>query len=247
MKTTEYRLSNSGFTLIELLVVIAIIAILASMLLPVLAKAKASGKRAACTSNCHQWALAVIMYEEDKGCYPPASGQSFNWTSGNPAPGWDPPTTPDFWWNTSRPYYQNTNLWLCPAAKPGEVVNPIRGQYPQYGLNCGYVATNGPGAGWNAINGLGQVSWIEPKVTSADVIVPAETLCVGDTMDPLRTAHVIRPEWSYDYGLTPAVPRHSGRAIFSFLDGHVRAMKTTELDHDLWLWTRQNDRITFGP
>ncbi|HTS18145.1 MAG TPA: prepilin-type N-terminal cleavage/methylation domain-containing protein [Verrucomicrobiae bacterium] len=54
-----------GFTLIELLVVIAIIGILASMLLPVLGRARETGKKAQCVSNLHQIALAWTMYMDD--------------------------------------------------------------------------------------------------------------------------------------------------------------------------------------
>ena len=56
---------SSGFTMIELLVVIAIIAILAAILFPIFAKARESGKRAACLGNMRQLGVGIRLYCED--------------------------------------------------------------------------------------------------------------------------------------------------------------------------------------
>src|SRR5881296_3732087 len=91
---------QKGFTLIELLVVIAIIGVLAGLLLPVLARAKESGRRSACMSNLRQLDIALSLYaSENEGLFPPRSNLKR-------------------WPSQLQNYFDNLGVLICPTDKP---------------------------------------------------------------------------------------------------------------------------------
>lgn len=104
--------SACGFTLIELLVVVAIIAILASMLLPSIARSKYQGKKAACLNNIRQQYLCQIMYSDDfNGKFPPHNDVSPDYhRTGNTGKG----SIVDSMRGT---YVKNSWITICPVTR----------------------------------------------------------------------------------------------------------------------------------
>ncbi|MCI0534550.1 MAG: DUF1559 domain-containing protein [Verrucomicrobiales bacterium] len=111
-KHPQHGMAKTGFTLIELLVVIAIIAVLASLLLPALGRARDKGKAAKCTSNLRQLGMAVMLYDDDYQVYPI---------------GWPPAADlalplPPIWYRQLQPYLgrqanvSGGGIFVCPSS-----------------------------------------------------------------------------------------------------------------------------------
>jgi prepilin-type N-terminal cleavage/methylation domain-containing protein/prepilin-type processing-associated H-X9-DG protein len=202
-----------AFTLIELLVVIAIIAILASLLLPALAKAKAKASAIKCLSNEKQIGLGYLLYASDNADYLPLAAHEGD-------------AAPCQWFFEISPYISKqagsytslvakANVVACPSAKLDKVFpasTPASQAYGGYGQNyiyLGYLVE-------------------EDRVKVAKVSKPVETCMNGDGLDPAPGLNW----WNYGYLYPPSKPpwgtskvlpyvRHGKGDNYSWVDGHV--------------------------
>jgi prepilin-type N-terminal cleavage/methylation domain-containing protein/prepilin-type processing-associated H-X9-DG protein len=196
---------TAGFTLIELLVVIAIIAILAAILFPVFAQARAKAAAASCLSNVKQLQLSMIMYASDNNQrFVPLGGTTI--------------ASPD-WADIIYPYNNNSQIYVCPA-------DPTLGAFWNgKGVFCcagNYYTYSGP-----SLNPpyLGSYGMNDQLSTLADVLIqyPAEMVSLGD-------CGYYSMQTSCGSGCEPrdlALPNHHGGTNLAYVDGHAKWLAGT--------------------
>ena len=211
---------RDGFTLIELLVVIAIIAILAAILFPVFAKARESARAVGCKSNLRQIGQGWMMYTGDYDELTP-----FNtWAS---ASGLSPEPARAIMFLRIQPYVKNSALLLCPSDRK---TSPCQG------------VTREGSSGEDSVDGVMKCVWfsyasddngvINNGSSLAAIAEPASTYLAFDSQNRFS-----RPERNIDsfgwasHGNTNAdfVSRHGGRVNCVFADGHVKALKCSDM------------------
>jgi prepilin-type N-terminal cleavage/methylation domain-containing protein/prepilin-type processing-associated H-X9-DG protein len=237
---------RKGFTLIELLVVIAIIAILAALLLPVLAKAKAQSQGVRCMSNQKQVALAWKMYDDDnQGKFPPNADEGnqneSSWCDGWMK--WDANDTDNTnWWMIAHsfcgPYVRNqvavfkcpSDIWNCLEA--GIAMPRVRSisMNGYIGQEADEITTTG-GCNTTDWGGAGAGYRAYEKESQTFNPGPAKLwLTLDEHADSINDAFFMfsmtRP--GFDDG--PAA-YHDGACGFSFVDGHAEIHKWQQLQY----------------
>jgi len=197
---------EKNFTLIELLVVIAIIAILASMLLPALSKARAAAQAIKCTGNMKQIGLGSQIYGNDNNDYAPAGFCDFGGVY-------------QYWINDIMPYIGadgqaagSSKLMVCPSGGTGigymafpETVGFTQPTYPMHRFTQAKEPTRTPQMTDNTSDGT-HLAYITQMVTEGGATAAQEL-------------HVFR---------------HSNRANCLYFDGHVAPVQRPASSTNGW-------------
>ena len=207
---------RSRFTLIELLVVIAIIAILASMLLPSLSKAKERATSATCMANLKQLSFGCQAYLDDSdGWYPAIYCYWPLGTSGASASSlW-------WWYDFTFPYVNSYETYLCPV-KPRPVfgytyMRPVGLANPFY---CSYAC---PSVGTD-INNTGVAPYGVFYLPSGHVSKypePHNTIELTDSKSAELRSTTTPAEMFYGISALSVSRKHLGGANYAFADGHA--------------------------
>lgn len=233
MKPNSFR---RAFTLIELLVVIAIIAILASILFPVLAQAREKARQMTCLSNGRQLGLAFQMYTQDYDEVLPPYLQQATYR----------------WPLYMRPYIKSDKIFWCPSDATTWTIGTSSARDPKNSM-YDYMFGLTPSWGYNYLylSRIPALSMTTAGQSLAAVAAPSDTLMLAESTyaqsGPTGADYVlgffyIEPPRAW-LGSPPLVaksfgyvwPRHQGRASTVFLDGHVKALTSAQLsDEKLW-------------
>jgi len=216
---------SSGFTLIELLVVIAIIAILAAILFPVFAQARAKARQASCMSNLKQLALACTMYTSDYDSHTASAGGTCYGASQSPCSQDNPVPTMQWQW-TIYPYVKSWATYICPDDPRTDNI-PVSYVFNNWGL--GKRTGNGQG-------GIPEGTTDKPAET-IEITEGGNTGYTDGSTKHLAAAQMIedytlwtqwnrithdQPDWNY----SDKSPRHGDGRNVAFFDGHVKYEKT---------------------
>lgn len=260
MRTRRER--RPGFTLIELLVVIAIIAILASLLLPSLAKAKSMARLTKCKSNLRQQGIGLAMYLAEHAAFPNFG----EFTPGVLWRGGKPLEDRTYGLNTEPKGIRCPEQYKVPPASinPNFVTNPDL-RYGYYYNGDGSLAPNGGERdiwSWHRddMTGLGLVRPPEGSpnwgpnliyrgmpVRDSEVVAPADMIAVTETVTWFNGQHIAmtRPHSWKGNGSPWAFPHGSATFNTVFCDGHVDSFNKRVLDHPtgtFWRrWNRDNE------